>query len=71
MWAAEGAYAELTNLLIDHGADVRTRAAANDWGVQITSEPRAQYRPTGGLTPLLYAARSGCGACVSAIVAAG
>lgn len=71
MWAAEGAYAELTQLLIDHGADVHTRAAENDWGVQITSEPRAQYRPTGGLTPLLYAARSGCGACVSAIVAAG
>lgn len=71
MWAAEGAYPELTQLLIDHGADVRTRAASNDWGVQVTSEPRAQYRPTGGLTPLLYAARSGCGACVSAIVAAG
>ena len=71
MWAAEGAYAELTQLLIDRGADVHTRAAENDWGVQITSEPRAQYRPTGGLTPLLYAARSGCGACVSAIVAAG
>jgi ankyrin repeat protein len=71
MWAAEGAYPELTQLLIDHGADVRARAAANDWGVQITSEPRAQYRPTGGLTPLLYAARAGCPACVSAIVAAG
>jgi len=58
-------------LLIDHGADVRVRAAANDWGVQVTSEPRAQYRPTGGLTALLYAARSGCGDCVKAIVAAG
>ena len=71
MWAAEGAYAELTQMLIDHGADVHTRAAENDWGAQITSEPRAQYRPTGGLTPLLYAARSGCGACVRSIVAAG
>jgi uncharacterized protein len=71
MWAAEGAFADLTQVLIDHGADVNTRAASNDWGAQITSEPRAQYRPTGGLTPLLYAARSGCGACVSAIVKAG
>jgi len=71
MWAAEGAYADLTKLLIQHGADVHTRAAENDWGVQVTSVPRAQYRPTGGLTPLLYAARSGCGACVTAIVAAG
>ena len=71
MWAAEGAFPELVGLLIEHGADVRTRAAANDWGSQITSEPRAQYRPTGGLTPLLYAARSGCAECVSAIIAAG
>ena len=50
---------------------MRARAAANDWGSQITSEPRAQYRPTGGLTPLLYAARSGCTECVRAILAAG
>jgi ankyrin repeat protein len=71
MWAAEGAYPELVDLLIEHGADVRARAAANDWGSQITSEPRAQYRPTGGLTPLLYAARSGCTECVSSILAAG
>jgi ankyrin repeat protein len=50
---------------------VRARAAANDWGSQITSEPRAQYRPTGGLTPLLYAARAGCAECVKSILAAG
>jgi ankyrin repeat protein len=71
MWAAEGAHAELVALLIAKGADVRARAAANDWGSQITSEPRAQYRPTGGLTPLLYAARSGCTECVKSILAAG
>src|SRR5690606_31049473 len=71
MWAADGAYPELVQLLIDHGADVTARAAVNDWGSQITSEPRAQYRPTGGLTPLLYAARSGCAECVRAIIAAG
>ena len=71
MWAAEGAYPELTQFLVEHGADVRARAAANDWGVQITSEPRAQYRPTGGLTPLLFAARSGCAGCVHSILAGG
>ena len=71
MWAADSANAEFVKLLIQHGADVHTRAAANDWGAQITSEPRAQYRPTGGLTPLLFAARSGCVECVRAIVAAG
>ncbi|HZF29450.1 MAG TPA: ankyrin repeat domain-containing protein [Gammaproteobacteria bacterium] len=71
MWAADGAYPDLVKLLIGHGADVRARATANDWGGQITNEPRAQYRPTGGLTPLLYAARSGCVECVRAILGAG
>jgi ankyrin repeat protein len=71
MWAAEGAYPELVALLLERGADPRARAAANDWGAQITNEPRAQYRPTGGLTALLYAARAGCADCVRAIVAAG
>ncbi len=53
MWAAEAGDAKVVKLLIDHGADVHARAATNDWGTQITNEPRAQYRPTGGLTPLL------------------
>ncbi|HEY7671041.1 MAG TPA: ankyrin repeat domain-containing protein [Gammaproteobacteria bacterium] len=71
MWAAGDAFPEVVKLLLEHGADPKARAAANDWGAQITSEPRAQYRPTGGLTPLLYAARAGCAACVRAILAAG
>jgi ankyrin repeat protein len=71
MWAADGRFAELTEYLIEQGADVGVRAVTNDWGAQITSEPRAQYRPTGGLTPLLYAARSGCVDCISAILAGG
>jgi ankyrin repeat protein len=37
----------------------------------MTAEPRNQYRPTGGLTPLLYAARSGCRDCVEALLDAG
>jgi ankyrin repeat protein len=37
----------------------------------MTGEPRNQYRPTGGLTPLLYAARSGCTDCVAALLDAG
>jgi uncharacterized protein len=71
MWAAEGGFPGMVDLLIEHGADVHARAVANDWGSQITSEPRAQYRPTGGLTPLLYAARAGCFECVRSILAAG
>lgn len=71
MWAAARNHPEMTQFLIDQGADVEARALVNDWSVQITSEPRNQYRPAGGLTPLLYAARSGCLRCVAAIVEAG
>ncbi len=71
MWAADAQAADVVEFLIDNGAEVNVQALAHDWTVQITSEPRAQYRPTGGLTPLLYAARSRCTACAAAIVAAG
>jgi len=71
MWAADGNFPEVAQFLIAKGADVRVRADANEWQAQITSEPRAQYRPTGGLTPLLYAARSGCSRCVRAMLEAG
>jgi ankyrin repeat protein len=71
IWAVDGNFPELTQFLIDRGADVHVRASANDWDSQITSEPRAQYRPVGGLTALLYAARSGCTRCVRSLLEAG
>jgi ankyrin repeat protein len=71
IWAADARNPEIVDLLIEHGAEVDFRAESIDWPSQITSEPRAQYRPIGGLTPLLYAARSGCTDCVRSIVRAG
>lgn len=71
IWAVDNNFPELTQFLIDNGADVNARASANDWDSQITAEPRAQYRPVGGLTVLLYAARSGCTRCVRSLLAAG
>lgn len=71
MWAVAARSAELTRFLIAHKADVDARALANDWPSQLTGEPRNQYRPTGGLTPLLYAARSGCTDCVKELLDAG
>jgi ankyrin repeat protein len=71
IWAVDNNFPELTQFLIDSGADVNARASANDWDSQITAEPRAQYRPVGGLTVLLYAARSGCTRCVRSLLAAG
>ena len=71
MWAADARSGALTRFLIAHKADVNARALANDWPTQMTGEPRNQYRPTGGLSPLLYAARSGCTDCAAALLDAG
>jgi ankyrin repeat protein len=71
MWAAAENHPEIVDLLLAHGADVKRRAKADDWPRQMTSEPRAQFRQTGGLTALLYATRSGCYPCAVAIVKAG
>jgi uncharacterized protein len=71
MWAADARSGAMTRFLIGQKADVNVRAATNDWPTQLTAEPRNQYRPTGGLTPLLYAARSGCTDCVRALLDAG
>ena len=53
------------------GADVNARSTVNNWERQVTAEPRAIYRPAGGLTPLLYAAREGCVECARMLVDAG
>ena len=73
MWAAAAGNnaGAMVKLLLSKGADVKPRALYSDWDSQITSEPRAQYRPAGGLTALLYAARDGCYDCVDALLTAG
>jgi ankyrin repeat protein len=71
MWAAAANHPDIVDLLLAHGADVSVRAVHDDWPRQMTSEPRAQFRDTGGLTALLYATRSGCHRCAVAIVDAG
>lgn len=71
MWAAAENHPDVVDLLIENGADVHRRALHDDWPRQMTSEPRAQFRQTGGLTALLYATRSGCYRCAVAIVEAG
>jgi ankyrin repeat protein len=62
---------EMVKLLLSRDASVKPRELYRDWPSQITSEPRAQYRPVGGLTALLYAARGGCYDCVDALLKSG
>src|SRR6185503_1349038 len=71
MWAAAESHGEMVEFLVSQKAELDVRAKGTDWETQISSEPRVQYRPVGGLTPLLYAARAGCLRCVAAIAGAG
>jgi uncharacterized protein len=62
---------QMVKLLLSKDASLKPRALFEDWPSQISSEPRGQYRPVGGLTALLYAARDGCSDCVEAMIASG
>jgi uncharacterized protein len=71
MWAAAQSQPEMVKLLIKHGADVNARSNIRQWPRKVTAEPRPQNRPSGGLTPLLFAAREGCAPCAQALVEGG
>ncbi|MGH8220259.1 MAG: ankyrin repeat domain-containing protein, partial [Steroidobacteraceae bacterium] len=73
MWAAAEDHPDIVELLLKHGAaaGINRRGKYADWPREMTSEPRAQYRQTGGLTALLYATRSGCTRCAVDIVKGG
>lgn len=71
MWASAQQHPEMIELLVRHGADVDARSKNHDWKRRVTREPRIKVMYNGGLTPLLYAAREGCAACVEALVDGG
>lgn len=70
MWAAAQSQPGMIRLLLEHGAVPDVRSMANEWR-QVSAETRRMYRPTGGLSPLLFAAREGCAACVEALIEGG
>ncbi len=71
MWAAAQKHPDMIRLLLERGATVDARGMAHDWERRVTAEPRIKIMQTGGFTPLLYAAREGCAACVEPLVAGG
>lgn len=71
IWAAARGQPEMIELLLAHGADPNARSRPTDWQRQVSQERRRLYRPFGGLTALMYAAREGCVACARALVAGG
>jgi uncharacterized protein len=71
MWASAERQPAMVKALVEAGASVNARSTVNNWQRQVTAEPRAIYRPAGGLTPLLFAAREGCIDCARHLVDAG
>ncbi len=71
MWAAAQGQPEMIDVLLEAGADPNARATARDWERRLTSEPRIKEMFSGGLSPLLYAAREGCVACIDHLIAGG
>ncbi len=68
MWASARRHPEMMQLLISKGADVNARSIDRDYQRHVTAEGRPKSLDSGGLTPLLYAARENCGACVHVLL---
>jgi ankyrin repeat protein len=68
MWAAARRHPQMVELLAGEGADVNARSAIRDYQRVATAESRAKQLDRGGFTPLLYAARENCGACVEVLL---
>ena len=71
MWAAAQRQPAMIRVLAEHGADVDAFGRAREWERRVTSEPRIKLLQTGGFTPLLFAAREGCAACIVELADAG
>jgi hypothetical protein len=71
MWASARRHPEMMRLLISRGADVNARSAVRDYQRHVTAEGRPKNLDSGGLTPLLYAARENCAACVDVLLTSG
>ena len=70
MWAAAQSQADMVKYLASKGADLNARSVTRQWERKTISEPRPKDMNKGGFTPLLYAAREGCVACVQNLLAA-
>jgi ankyrin repeat protein len=68
MWASARRHPEMVQLLISKGADVNAASIDRDYQRHVTAEGRPKSLDSGGLTPLLYAARENCGACVDVLL---
>ena len=68
MWASARRHPAMMELLIGKGADVNAASTDRNYQRHVTAEGRPKSLDSGGLTPLLYAARENCGACVDVLL---
>jgi ankyrin repeat protein len=68
MWASARRHPEMMRLLIAKGADVNARSIDRNYQRHVTAEGRPKNLDSGGFTPLLYAARENCIACVEVLL---
>jgi ankyrin repeat protein len=68
MWASARRHPKMMQFLISKGADMNARSIDRDYQRHVTAEGRPKSLDSGGLTPLLYAARENCMACVEVLL---
>jgi ankyrin repeat protein len=71
MWAAAASQGPMMRELLAHGAEVDAKSATDLMTPLVSGEPRAQPRPPGGMTAMLFSTREGCMDCVKALVEKG
>ena len=71
MWAGAQLQPEMVKLLLANGAEVDARSTVRQWTRKVSSEPRPKELAQGGLTPLMFAARTGCIECAELLLDAG
>jgi len=64
MWAAAQGQADMVKFLASKDANLNDHGKINQWERKVIQEPRPKDMNKGGFTPLHYAAREGCVACV-------
>jgi ankyrin repeat protein len=68
MWASARRHPQMMQFLISKGADVNAGSIDRDYQRHVTAEGRPKSLDSGGFTPLSYAARENCLACVKVLL---